>query len=369
MYECLYGYTPFACEDRHQTKIKILQHRKTLIFPQTEGIKEPSIEALDLMMQLLVEKEKRICSRQYELNDFSRRIVGGRLVRCAADKTNQNYQGHFVYPDDAEDIKRHPFFKDLEWDTVHLRRPPYLPRVKDWEDTKYFDEEEPPSDVDTATSLDEADLAFDPAMAEQNTCLNEELQPLLPSSPQVSQHHHEDQYILPSMAIHIPRKDSTPPYLGPPKPESLNDMRNPLLQPAMLESSGANGCMSADVVHADNGGQVDEPRQDVYVENIKPKTKKKEKKRPRDIILRDESAGRQAMKIRKEMAFLGYDYRQPVLVKDIIDQVLAEDLADIRLMDSRHAVLEDEDRDLAYEKRAFVAAGGQLAACHAPSLL
>ncbi|KAK4946589.1 hypothetical protein LTR10_014441 [Elasticomyces elasticus] len=366
MYECLYGYTPFACEDRHQTKLKILQHRKTLVFPQTEGIKEPSIEALDLMMQLLVEKERRLCSRQYELNDFSRKLVGGRLVRCAADKSNQNYQGYFVYPGDAEDIKRHPFFKNIEWHTVHQRRPPYLPRVKDWVDTKYFDEEEPISDIDTATTIDEANFAFDPAMGEQTTCLNE-LQPLL-SSPRVSQHHHEDQHIVPSMAIHAPRKDSAPPGLTSPSPDSMNDMRNPLLQPAKHGDFGANGCMTAEDVHPGNGGQVDGPKHDAYNENTKPKSKKKEKKRPRDIILRDASAGHEALEIRKQTAFLGYDYRQPVMVKEIIDQVLAEDVADRRLMDGRPG-MEDEDRDLNYEKRVFVDAGGQLAPFQKPTTM
>ena len=350
MYECLYGYTPFACEDRHQTKIKILQHRKTLVFPQTEGIREPSIEALDLMMQLLVEKERRLCSRQYEMNDFSRKIVGGRLVRCAADRHNQNYQGYFVYRGDAEDIKRHPFFKNIEWDTVHQRRPPYLPRVKDWVDTKYFDEEESFSDIDTATTIHEANHAFDPAMGEQTT-LNE-LQPLL-SSPRLSQHHHEDQHIVPSLAIHNSRK----PGLTTPSPDSMNDMRNPLLQPKKQGYSGANGRMTPDDAPLDYEAQVDGPKQDTYVENFKPKSKKKEQKRPRDIILRDASAGRQALEIRKQTGFLGYDYRQPVMVKDIVDQVLAEDVAEMRLMEGRPA-MESEDRDLNFEKQVFIDAGG-----------
>src|ERR1700710_2167615 len=153
MYECLYGYTPFACDDRHQTKLKILQHKKTLVFPQPQDPPEPSIEALDLMMSILVEKEKRLCSRQYELNDYSRKIQGGRVIRYNADKNHRDYQGRFVWASDAEDIKRHAFFREVNWDTMHLRRPPYVPRVKSWDDTKYFQEEEPISDIDTATTM------------------------------------------------------------------------------------------------------------------------------------------------------------------------------------------------------------------------
>jgi serine/threonine protein kinase len=114
MYECLYGYTPFACEDRHQTKLKILQHKKSLVFPSPEGIPEPSIEALDFMMSILVEKEKRLCSRQYEFNDYSRKIHNGRVVRCVAEKAHRDYNGYFVYPGDAEDIKRHAFFRHVD---------------------------------------------------------------------------------------------------------------------------------------------------------------------------------------------------------------------------------------------------------------
>lgn len=58
MYECLYGYTPFACEDRHNTKLKILKHKHTLTFPECEPARQPTRAALDLMQCLLVEKEK-----------------------------------------------------------------------------------------------------------------------------------------------------------------------------------------------------------------------------------------------------------------------------------------------------------------------
>jgi serine/threonine protein kinase len=113
MYECLYGYTPFACEDRHNTKLKILKHKHTLRFPECEPAREPSRSALDLMQSLLVEKEKRICSRQYELNDFTKRLVGGQSVRFTADKANKNYSGLFVYADDAQDLKTHPYFRNI----------------------------------------------------------------------------------------------------------------------------------------------------------------------------------------------------------------------------------------------------------------
>lgn len=36
----------------------------------------PSPLALDMMKHLLVEKEGRLCSRQYELNDYTRKMFG-----------------------------------------------------------------------------------------------------------------------------------------------------------------------------------------------------------------------------------------------------------------------------------------------------
>lgn len=71
------GFTPFACEDRHNTKLKILKHRETLRFPQLHESPQPvSLEAFDLMRKILVEKEQRLCSRRYELNDYTRKFVG-----------------------------------------------------------------------------------------------------------------------------------------------------------------------------------------------------------------------------------------------------------------------------------------------------
>ena len=104
---------------------------------------------MELINSLLQEKEHRICSKKYKANDHSKRLIGSR-----ADKQMRDYQGYYVYPDDATDIKAHPFFHGLSWDRLHLSRPPFVPDVKSREDTKYFDEEDPISDVDDESSRD-----------------------------------------------------------------------------------------------------------------------------------------------------------------------------------------------------------------------
>ncbi|EXJ91391.1 hypothetical protein A1O1_04503 [Capronia coronata CBS 617.96] len=358
MYECLFGFTPFACEDRHQTKLKILQHKKTLLFPEIETVAGPSIEAMDLMMQILVEKEKRLCSRQYELNDFTRKIVRGRVVRCTADKTHQNYQGYFVYPGDAEDIKRHAFFRDIDWDTVHLRRPPFVPRVRDWEDTKYFDDEEPISDIDSATTLDDEEVG----VGSENLEPDGPRQLLCPhpaaTSSQLS-HHQEGQNIVPSRAIKLPHTGFPGLKLGLPRKDSMDDLRNPLLEPRDLEAPLINGGPSPAITLVENGIHVDGPTETVAAAWAKSAPRKKERKRPRDMILRDPITGSEALEIRKASAFLGYDYRQPILVKEIVEQIMAEDFASSRPKDNRFG-MDHGDLDLISEKRMFVEAGGQL---------
>lgn len=358
MYECLYGFTPFACEDRHQTKLKILQHKQTLVFPETEIAAGPSIEAMDLLMQILVEKEKRLCSRQYELNDFTRKIVRGRVIRCAADKTHQNYQGRFVYPSDAEDIKRHAFFRDIDWDTIHLRRPPFVPRVRDWEDTKYFDEEDPISDIDTATTLEEEEVGI----GRENLGPQPPKQDLRPPalrSSQMSHHQQEDQNIVPSIAMKLPRADCPRPEFVFPGRDSMTDLRNPLLAPQTPEAAFVTDGPRAGLPPVENGIQVDGPTEKIPSPIAKPPPKKKEKKRPRDMVLRDPVTGPEALEIRKASAFLGYDYRQPVMVQDIIEQVIAEDVVSTRTKDNRYGV-DHNDLDLISERRMYVEAGGQL---------
>lgn len=48
--------------------------------------------------------------------------------------------------------------------------------------------------------------------------------------------------------------------------------------------------------------------------NPRPKKPKKEKKRPRDKILRDARFSKDVMDVRKKQAFLGYTYRRPKIV-------------------------------------------------------
>ncbi|KZF22375.1 kinase-like protein, partial [Xylona heveae TC161] len=143
IFECLFGYTPFCCDDRTETKYKILHHATTLEFPESKDV---SLEVVDLIRKILRERELRLSSKKYWPNDWDRLLPNTGIT---PDQTSvQDYTGHYVFPDDAEDIKRHKFFKRWNWQNQHLSHPPFVPKVKSEEDTKYFDEGQSISDVE-----------------------------------------------------------------------------------------------------------------------------------------------------------------------------------------------------------------------------
>ncbi|OQE47540.1 hypothetical protein PENCOP_c001G08096 [Penicillium coprophilum] len=239
LYECLYGFTPFACENRHDTKIKILQHARTLRFPREKSTnKLVSQDAMDLITRILQEREYRLCSPKYQAND----ILNGRPVSTqmlySMDPRYRNIASYYVYPNDAADIKIHPFFRGIRWQELHMCQPPMVPRVRNWEDTRYFDDWKLPGDIaENPAGTDSEDVDQDP---DEILPRDQEIDPLKDAEPPVAE---------------------TTPRAAP---EQANDAE-----------------------------------------------KRKEKRRPRDKILRDKQMSKTVLEIRKKGAFLGYTYRRP----------------------------------------------------------
>ncbi len=207
---------------------------------------------MDLINNILQEKEHRLCSTKYRQNDYqhSKRITG-QFITTRADKQAQDYQGHYVYPNDSDDIKAHPFFHGLSWDRLHLSRPPFVPDVKGQDDTRYFDDEDEVSDVEDVSSCSVVNVALDPIGGQGNTAL------------------------LPPLQV-----DGA---------EGAQDAGLRSRHPQNLE---------------DRGGEIVGGRE-------KKPAKVKEKKRPRDRVLRDKEVARKVLEIRKMGAFVGYTYRRP----------------------------------------------------------
>ncbi|KAI8141200.1 hypothetical protein BJV82DRAFT_619670 [Fennellomyces sp. T-0311] len=99
-YEFLYGYPPFHAETTDNVFDNILSRR----IDWHEDIVTISPEARDFMESLMtLDPEKRLGSKGFE------------------------------------QVKNHPFFKDIEWDTLLTESATFVPQPADIEDTDYFD--------------------------------------------------------------------------------------------------------------------------------------------------------------------------------------------------------------------------------------
>lgn len=106
-FEMVCGYPPFFCDNPGDTCKKITKWRQYFTIPNDPPL---SNEAKNLILRFVTYPQNRLG-------------VNG-----------------------VEEIKRHPFFKGVDWDNIRNSKPPFIPELKnDW-DTHYFDsfeEEEP----------------------------------------------------------------------------------------------------------------------------------------------------------------------------------------------------------------------------------
>ncbi|KAJ8112342.1 hypothetical protein OPT61_g5264 [Boeremia exigua] len=253
LYECLYGSTPFFQENRQKTKERIVEHKRYLGFPNNQRFARPNIDnvplmpvsrdAIELMMRLLDDRQNRLSCKRYRENDWALRdkAIGTRRYRSL------KATGHIVVPNDAEDIKAHPFFRSIQWSTLHLTRPPFVPRVHGGQPiTKYFDEE-----ADIMSESDHLDS----------------------SSYEVAQ---IDGAIKLDRAEPLGEEESTP-----------------TADPAVQQRNGSP------------------PAYEQICRGLQKVRRRKKEKRPRDKLLRDPEVGRVVLEIRKRGAFIGYTYRRP----------------------------------------------------------
>ncbi|KAG5518274.1 hypothetical protein PMAC_003070 [Pneumocystis sp. 'macacae'] len=101
MFECLIGWPPFCSEYAHETYRKIINWKEHLYFPEDLHL---SAEAEDLIRKLLTSADQRL----------------GRHG--------------------ANDIKSHPFFRGVDWNTIREINAPFIPQLKSITDTSYFEE-------------------------------------------------------------------------------------------------------------------------------------------------------------------------------------------------------------------------------------
>jgi len=206
--------------------------------------------AMDLMMRLLDYKENRLSCKRYKDNDT---LMHNKALRTR--HVRNFHTGQIVFPNDAEDIKRHPFFRSIQWSTLHLTRPPFIPRVHGHQPiTKYFDDE---AEIMSASDhLDSSSYAMSP-------------------------------------------------------PDETN-------------SAYANAAAEPNTGDGDSRYPLPDPIRNPFVKaSERAKRRKKEKKRPRDKLLRDPQVGRTVLELRKKGAFMGYTYRRPRLTLPELEDGIA----------------------------------------------
>ena len=278
LYECLYGRTPFYCENRQKTKESIVQHRATLQFPSQERWARPTSESrrwlpppsdtvIDLLKTILTCKELRLSSRQY-------RHSGRRLSAATCSSPLARH----VYPNGAEEIKSHKFFQGIAWSQMHHSPPPFVPRVKENQSiTKYFE--------------DEKDIVSDDSSSFQS--LKERIDDRA-----------SDDELRTLLGVHYEKW----------KAERIEKEKRELgieeCSDGELHRIKEHFGLDYEQWKADRVAQVQEERATRGIED-KPAKGKKEKKRPRDKMLRDPVVARKVMELRKKNAFFGYTYRRP----------------------------------------------------------
>ncbi|EFX03554.1 serine/threonine-protein kinase cbk1 [Grosmannia clavigera kw1407] len=234
------------------------------------------------------DKSERLCSKRYLLKDAAasslasssylqsiQNGLGGRNSTCIA--TEMGLACRYVFPYDAEDIKAHKFFKGMPWERLHTMPPPFIPSLRSELDTQYFDEEESISD------MEESSRASSPSPSEGG------------DMPQ--------------------RKDTKATVaLEADKIDMLCGI-TPLVREKALEwvatpyDSARMKMIEAEVEHIAATGLALADR-DVLLEFVH-RFGKKERKRPRDRLLRDPETKKEVMEIRKRTAFLGYTWKRP----------------------------------------------------------
>lgn len=125
MFECLVGYPPFCSENAHDTYRKIIDWKNQLYFPEDVRL---SRESEDLIRRMIVGHETRLGKHS------------------------------------ADEIKNHPFFAGVDWNTIRNIESPFIPHLRSLTDTSYFPTEDlndvPEQPTSSEPGSGSKDLAF-----------------------------------------------------------------------------------------------------------------------------------------------------------------------------------------------------------------
>ncbi|KAF4339707.1 agc ndr ndr kinase [Fusarium beomiforme] len=207
---------------------------KTFLFPNSPLVSE---KCRDLISRLLQEKDVRLCSTRYQV------------------KYRDSFK-NYVFPDNAEDIKAHRWFRNTPWDRLQSMPPPFTPNLKSDDDAHYFDESEPFEDWSESIP--------------SGVFLNSE----------------EVKELLFGFDPHVHTK-------------AMELIKIPF-DAAKLRSIDRDIDASKEL----------QPSEKATLKQFIRFYGHKERKRPRDMLLRDKETKKTSLRIRKETAFMGYTWRR-----------------------------------------------------------
>lgn len=332
-------------------------HRSTFAFPSRPLV---SSRCQHLIASLIQEPATRLCSQRYQYKDMQQRSQFGSISGNGPD---QAFADRFVFPYDAEDMKAHKWFRGVPWERLHELDPPFVPLLRSTDDTQYFDDEELITDLSDSDDEDEDEALSQPESSTPvvNRRGVDGLDGAAASGPIV-------QKVLsavpgPSSSaattvnhVHLPMTSSS----IPPSPvrEAAHSSVTPRAPatPVVAAAGTVAGTAAATAVPTaakkraereahlaktlqpfDCGIQaavrswLNVPYDSLRLRNFEMQVDaepglraterdtlkalvrlygKKEKKRPRDRLLRDPATKRVAMELRKKTAFIGYDWKQ-----------------------------------------------------------
>lgn len=342
------------------TSDRIQNHRVTFALPSRPLV---SSRCQHLIASLIQDPENRLCSQRYRYKDMQQEA---QCASSAGNGNSQDFTDRFVFPYDAEDIKAHKWFKGVPWERLHELDPPFVPVLRSADDTQYFEDDEPienlsDSDDDDDDEVDELAL---PDIA--TNVVDRKAAGGLDGAAASGLTGHKVRDVVPNprslaaTTVNHAKLPMTPPSSMPPSPAREAALSSPTPKapatPAVAPAATVAGAVIANAVtnatkkRAEREArlaktlepfdcgiqaavrswlrvpydslrlrhfeiQVDEEPglRATERDTLKALVRlygKKEKKRPRDRLLRDSATKRAALGLRKKMAFIGYDWKR-----------------------------------------------------------
>ncbi|KAI6093349.1 hypothetical protein F4821DRAFT_253326 [Hypoxylon rubiginosum] len=217
--------------------------------------------------------------------------------RGAATYQHQDWTGRSVYPQDAEDLKAHKWFRDIPWDRLSQIAPPFVPRLAGCEDTHYFDEEESISDWSSSHP--------DPSSTETEDLASSN--PLLASNSPTVNSYRGGPITSPSLGGQRRRSPERAAAMHAQLAQFPRHMRG------LLGQFVASPYDSTKLKRVDREIELATDADARLCAAMKAFVRlygRRERKRPRDRLLRDRKTRDVVLDVRRQTAFMGYTYRR-----------------------------------------------------------